>query len=325
MRFLGFPWLPPAPAPAAEPITVTPAEELSDLAAACCWIAIVVLGFAFWQSRVILQERSRERQSQQRSLQRSLACPAIVELASGAPQSPIVVACANMMQSFDERRPRTPGGRMPRVPSMPTLAEMAEENCSLFDEEAEPTGGLCDAAHSEEDGGEACDAHPAAEQQQQPATADGAAAAVDGLPCPATTKCADGECVAPPRRARIDRVGRTLRSTALAKPPRLPHTDVPAPSGHLTIMEVIANFARAHGAPMPAVDARGGAPLVLPPRSACAEVYAQVCEALIVWESEFISAAPVHQCATETERRRQRARRRQKKPALLDRATTAVC
>ena len=123
---------------------------------------------------------------------------------------------------------------------------------------------------------------------------------------------------------QIDRVGRTLISTALAKPPRLPHTDVPAPSGHLTIMEVIANFARAHGAPMPAVDAR--APLVLPPRTACAEVYAQVCEALIVWESEFISAAaPVHQCATETERRRQRARRRQKKPALLDRATTAVC
>ena len=91
-------------------LLVTP--ELRDLAVGTMVVGSLI-AFCF------LRQTQASNQRQQRAMNRSLSCPALVELNSKTALN----ACAEMMAAFDDRR-RYPKQRLPRLPSLPALVEV---------------------------------------------------------------------------------------------------------------------------------------------------------------------------------------------------------
>ena len=92
------------------PALLTP--ELRDLAVGTAVVGFIIACCFLRQSHVSNRRHTK-------AMNRSLSCPALVELNSKT----ALDACAEMMAAFDDRR-RNPRTRVPHVPSMPTLIEV---------------------------------------------------------------------------------------------------------------------------------------------------------------------------------------------------------
>jgi hypothetical protein len=128
------------------------AEPWQDLAIGTLLIALLVVVVAFDKTKPDLLRKMNARK-------RSASCSALVELENHR----ALDACAQMFQSFDQRKPTTQRtARIPKSPSMPTLIEVDFEGRGRDSDEA--TAAAAGAAgwqlrrrHSKGSGGPSCD------------------------------------------------------------------------------------------------------------------------------------------------------------------------
>ena len=92
------------------------ADPVFDLITGVSIIVLIVGGLA-------MRSAHKSSAPRRRAMKRSLSCPALVDLQS----SRALDACAEMLAAFDEHKHSNTNKRIPRVPSMPTLAEAEAE------------------------------------------------------------------------------------------------------------------------------------------------------------------------------------------------------